>query len=71
MKQSHNTQMLRGSLPGGGAMSTGTVFILYFERVNIVPLQPLMHHEIFWKNPCTQLGALLLDLFSSYNAFFL
>ncbi len=27
-----------------------------------------MHLEIFWETPCTQLGALLLDLFSSYNA---
>ena len=43
----------------------GTVFILYLERVNTVPLQPIM------ENPRTQLGALLLDLFSSYNAFLL
>ena len=52
-------------------MSTGTVFILYLERVNTVPLQPLMQLEIFWETPRTQLGALLLDLFSSYNDFFL
>ena len=52
-------------------MSMGTVFVLYLERVNIVPLQPLMQLEIFWETPRTQLGALLLDLFSSYIAFFL
>ena len=30
-----------------------------------------MQLEIFWETPRTQLGALLLDLFSYYNAFFL
>ena len=49
----------------------GTMFLLYIERVNTVLLQPLMHLDIFWETPRTQLGALLLDLFSSYNAFFL
>ena len=51
-------------------MSMGTVFVLYLERVDTVLLQPLMQPEIFWETPRTQPGALLLDLFSSYNAFF-
>ena len=49
----------------------GTVFVLYLERVNIVPLQPLMQLEIFLETPRTQPRAILLDLFSSYIAFFL
>ena len=48
----------------GEATSMGTVFILYLESV----LQPIMQLKIFWETPRTQLGALLLDLFSSYNA---
>ena len=47
------------------------VYILYLERVNIVPLQPIMQLEIFWETPCTQPRALLLDLFSFYISFFL
>ena len=71
MKQSHDTRMLRGSLPGGKLRPRELVFILYLERVNTVPLQPIMQLEIFWETPPTQPGALLLDLFSSYIAFFL
>ena len=43
----------------GEAMSMGTVFVLYLERVNIVPLQPIVQLEIFWETPCTHPGALL------------
>ena len=59
MKQSHNTQILRGSPPGGKLCPRELVFILYLERVNTVPLQPDMQLEIFWETPRTQLGALL------------
>ena len=71
MKQSHNTLILCGSLPGRKIRPLELVSILYLERVNTVLLQPLMQLEIFWETPCTQPGALLLNLFSSYNAFFL
>ena len=71
MKQSYNTQILMWFTSTREATSMGTVFILYLERVYTFLLQPLMHLEIFWETPRTQLGALLLDLFSSYNSFFL
>ena len=57
-------------LPGRKLRPQELVFILYLERVNTVLLQPIMQLEIFWKTPRTQPGALLLDLFSSYIAFF-
>ena len=59
MKQSHNTWILRGSLPGRKLHPQELVFILYLERVHIVPLQPIMQLEIFWETPRSQLGALL------------
>ena len=71
MKQLHNTRILRGSLPGRKLRPQELVFILYLERVNTIPLQPIMQLEIFWETPRTQLGAFLLDLFPSYNALFL
>ena len=71
MKQSHNTRIFRGSLPGGKLRPRELVFILYLERVNTVLLQPIIQFEIFWDTPRTQLGALLLDLFSFYIAFLL
>ena len=47
MKQSHNTLFLRGSLIGGKLRQWKLVFILYIERVNTIPLQPIMQLEIF------------------------
>ena len=71
MKQLHNTLILRGSLSGRKLRPQELVFILCLERVNTILLQPIMQLEIFWETPCTQPGALLLDLFSFYIAFFL
>ena len=51
MKQLHNTLILCGSLPGMKIRPQELVFILYLERVNTVPLQPIMHLEIFWETP--------------------
>ena len=59
MKQSHNTLILRGSLPGEKLRPRELVYILYLERVNTVSLQPNMQLEIFWETPHTQPGALL------------
>ena len=69
MKQSHNTRILRGSLPERKLHPQELCFILYLERVHTVLLQPIMQLEIFWETPRTQPGAVLLDLFSFYIAF--
>ena len=59
MKQSHNTWILRGSLPGRKLRPQELVFILYLEGVNTVSLQPIMQLEIFWETPRTQPRAIL------------
>ena len=71
MKQSHNTLILRGSLPRRKLRPQELVFILYLERVNMVPLQPDMQLEIFWETLRSQPEPFSLRYILFYSAFFL